>query len=665
MDRRVFARLNAVKKALLELGEEEFTVNDFCECVVFAFFAESNFLFLGKPFTQLLFCSSNETFPSSINSFFNSLELGFLPKCRITSCSEALRLKLIDCCQLDWSKYEPGLLGALYEIGISDRSSNGVFYTSKANIHRCIEPLFVDELISEYEASLEDLPKMLELYRKIAGLVFLDPTCGTGNFLVETLVVLRRLETDIIRLTGKQDFRVVYYEQLFGIEMDPVSAGICDAALFLQNRVCDREQSLKCGTPLEEPLRPKRSSVICGDSLEINWNVITGTRRLNYIIGNPPFVYEKNAEQKAAMQIIFDDHPGCLRLDYAAAFIKKSSFCCADNVKCSLLVTSSVCQGEQAYYLWDEIFKDGVSIDFAYLPFLWKSDVDDYVDPIWAYCVIIGLSAEGRKEKRIYESDGHERKVQNINAYLKDLPNFFITAAAVPYSMPKPMYSDRTTNTGYISEREYRKLIASHEKTPQDYVPYIHARNSLYGKKNYYPMSEEVKAAFPRCDYIVICRHFSWKREYMPVMYFKDTVIVPNEGVYYIPYANLFLFGLLCSTMHNTWLRLSCGRLGENLRYSIQNAYNTFPMPEISNTLREKISAAAGELLDIREQLLKSNNMANLYNEMPMKLKSAHMKLDYYVDKIYSDTELYGEKQRLAILLKQYQYEKKCHGDTK
>ena len=670
MDISAFVRVRTLRNALIAAGSPENEASELCIRTVLTLMCEAASFFLGKPFTALIIGTQADDLPQKLEEFLASLP--FLRGQKAVKFpdrnSSELKERLISTAALNWLSVSPDLLGSFYEYGLSreTQNSSGIFYTSKDNIHRVIDHLFIDTMYEELESALGSKEQLLALNDKLSGMTFLDAACGGGNFLVETLAFLRSFETELAvalqELGVEMKRKVSYGRQVFGIEYDIGAAECARYALMIQNRISDFRQADRTDGVLSSPTIADGSNIVTGDSLLINWHTAAGNK-ISFVFGNPPFVYKKSSEQLEGMELIFDEGTDCSALDYCAAWLRKASFICAEGTKCAFLTTSSICQGEQAAILWNQVFSERTDIDFAFRPFIWVGDVDMFTDRVQTYCVIVGFSsARPNKHKQIFETaPSYDRCIEakNINAYLLDLPNVLIYPADRSLSGLSEMLNTKNYPDG-ITEAEYLQMLRE-GRAVDEYIPYIHARDSLYGKRLVckVPIAEQK----PPTNYICIPRTSSIKRAYIPIMFFRNSRLAFNEGVHYIPNADPFLFGLLCSSMHNAWTKLTCGRLANNLRYSIRYCYNTFPVPICSQQQRKAISQAATNILEIRSKKL-GKALAELYDEMPIDLRTAHMKLDFHVDRLYSPASFIDEKQRLDTLIRLYEERRTDNGHT-
>ena len=657
MDISAFVRLRSLRNAFINAGQPADEASSLCGRIALTLMCEVNGFFLGKPFTALLIHTPAPELSEQVAAFWRGLS--FLPQFNENSslrADEAVRQRLIDVAAVNWSSISPDLLGSFYEYALSREQQNdgGVFYTSKDNVHRVIDNLFIDELYEQLEAAYGNREQLENFGRKLCSLTFLDAACGGGNFLTETLAFLRSIETEMIlsmRDAGTvPDCYIDYNKQIFGIEYDSRSAAYARAALMVQNRISDIKQAAQLEGALRPVLYPE-NTIAVGDSLLINWRGVVGDR-ISYVIGNPPFVYQKSREQLEGMEAIFDEGIDCSSLDYCAAWVRKASYLCDSGTKCAFLTTSSICQGEQVAPLWENISRDGIKIDFAYRPYIWVSDIDQFSEvDVQTYCTIIGFSSASEGVRKLHELTGtadNVQIVQNISGYLEDMPDIYIKPSDVPLNGMPPL-SRTTTYPDYLTEMEYRRRL-SQGASENNFLPYLHGKKTLYGEQLYYEVTSEEQRT-PH-NYIAMSRTSSIKRSYLPIMYFENTALIANEGVFLATPATLYQFGLLCSTMHTVWTKLLSGRLANNLRYSIRIAYNTFPVPEATEEEQKVIADLAAQILQLRSA--QSKCLAELYDHMPIALRTAHSKLDYYVDKLYSSTVFTSRKQRLDILLGLY-----------
>ena len=267
------------------------------------------------------------------------------------------------------------------------RRQLGAHYTSKEVIHKIIDPLFLDELkaeleeIKKIENREEKEIKLQEYQRKLSSLTFLDPACGTGNFLVETFISLRKLENETLKelYTEQNSFKgdtpvKVTVEQFHGIEIDKEAANLAKKALLIAEQQLMKQTEKILNLPPDSLVLFRHPNIVAGNALRMDWNSVVSKTELNYIIGNPPYLGSSKLSdsQREDMNIVW---AGIKRaqLDYASAWFKKAAetMVCSE-VKTAFVATNSVCQGSQVPILWKNLFEMGIHIDFAYRPFKWE-----------------------------------------------------------------------------------------------------------------------------------------------------------------------------------------------------------------------------------------------------------------------------------------------------
>ena len=354
-----------------------------------------------------------------------------------------------------WHEISPPIFGAMFESTFSRENkqrASGMFYTGVENIHKVIDPLFLDDLRDEFELAKRKQIKnraaaLLELQNKIAALKFLDPACGSGNFLTETYLSLRRLENEILEelrpLINLPNNPVkVSINQFYGIEINSFAVAVAQVALWIAENQMLQETEGALGKNLQALPLKNYATIIHANALKIDWTSLFAIRNEelgirnsiphstfhipNYIIGNPPFVGArmKNPAQAADIQKIFYGWQNVGNLDYVACWFKKiSDFIAGTTIRAALVSTNSVCQGESVGTLWKNLFAAGVHIDFCHRTFKWLSDSENLAH---VHCVVVGFSsAPNPKPKKIFDG-GKVTIAKNINAYLVDGEDIFV-----------------------------------------------------------------------------------------------------------------------------------------------------------------------------------------------------------------------------------------------
>ncbi len=614
----------------------------------------------------------------------------------------------------DWSSISPTIFGAVFESTLNPetRRSGGMHYTSIENIHKVIDPLFLNDLREELDGILEQKvtktrEAKLETFReKLGGLTFLDPACGSGNFLTETFVSLRRLENEALRgLTYDQvlmdfgDTVKVHIGQFYGIEINDFAVSVAKTALWIAEHQMLKETAEILERNIDFLPLKTYANIVEGNALRIDWETVVPKDKLNYIMGNPPFVGNARLsnEQKVDREKIFGGKGG--DLDYVSCWYKKTAdFIENRSILCAFVSTNSICQGQQVAPLWKDLINSGISIIFAHKTFKWNSDSNDEAS---VYCVIIGFAKQYSKSKVIYD-DGREMLSENINPYLLNAPDIFIDKARKPLcDVPIAIKGFQPTDNGYLilNDKEKIELLKENPNSVKWIRPFITAREYIHGinrwclwlkdispaelnrnsgikkrvslckswresqvvtgdayKLKDVPMLMRPSSKFKEGTFIVLPRHSGEKRKYIPFG-FASKDCIPGDSVSIIPNATLYHFGVLCSNVHMAWMRVVCGRIKSDYRYSSDIVYNNFPWPTPTEAQKQKIERTAQAILDARA-LYPDSSLADLYDEltMPPELRKAHQLNDKAVMEAYGFWgKLNSESECVAELMKMYQ----------
>ena len=608
----------------------------------------------------------------------------------------------------DWSGINPTIFGAVFESTLNQetRRSNGMHYTSIENIHKVIDPLFLDSLKEEADrirnvSNKESRKKYFaDFRRKLGELRFLDPACGSGNFLTETYLSLRRLENEILKETfaGQMVFDVdgvinVHIDQFYGIELNDFAVNVAKTALWIAEFQMMKETEKIVQVDLDFLPLKSYTNIVEGNALRIDWEEVVPKDKLSYILGNPPFVgfSHMNAEQKADMQELF---PGVKNLDFVCGWYKKASdFSVGMEIETAFVSTNSIVQGETVSRFWAFLPDD--IINFAYRSFIWESEASHAAQ---VHCVIIGFSKKERSLKFIF--DGEKKTVaQNINRYLFDAPNVLVMSRAKPLcDVPKMVYGNKPADGGHlIIEKEDYEDFITREPQAQKYIkPLLGASEYLHGKKRWClwlvgaspaelkkcPLvyervqrcketrEQSIAAAIRKFAEtptlfaqrtqpvgkasVIIPRHSSETRKYVPFGFIGPEIIV-NDAVQILPDASLYHFGVIISNIHMAWMRAICGRIKSDYRYSKDVVYNNFPFPTPTEEQKSAIEKTAQGILDARE-LYPDSSLADLYDPltMPPELRKAHEANDKAVEKAYG-RKFADEAEIVAYLMQEYQ----------
>lgn len=598
--------------------------------------------------------------------------------------------------EFDWSNISPTIFGAVFESTLNPetRHSGGMHYTSIENIHKIIDPLFLNDLKFEFNniksIAIEKTrtKKLIEFQNKLSSLYFLDPACGSGNFLTQTYISLRELENELLICLSGGQFMLdtggiikVDIKQFYGIEINDFAAIVAKTALWIAESQMMKKTEEILFTNLDFLPLKSYAHIIEGNALELDWEDIIPKNKLNFIMGNPPFLGARlmNKSQKIDMDLVFNKMKGLKNLDYVSAWYKKSVLYTKDTSIVSAFVsTNSITQGDQPTILWKPILELGVNIDFAYRTFKWNSETKDKAA---VHCVIIGFSYNNKKEKTLYSNEFINNKVENINPYLIAAPNIFIENRKTNISnAPKLDFGNMPNDGGFLSNYstdDKDKLIHDFPIAKKMFKQFLGATEFINNKKRWCLwltniLPNEIKSVppiinaiknvqeirsqssreatkklanipylfgeirQPNNDYLIIPRHSSETRKYIPIGYMNKDVICGDANLI-LENANLYLFGVLTSNVHMAWVKSICGRIKSDYRYSINIVYNNFPWCTPSKEQKYKIEKTAQAILDARN-LYPENSLADLYNEMlmPLELRRAHQQNDKAVMEAYN-----------------------------
>ncbi len=615
---------------------------------------------------------------------------------------QGIRNVLLNCAPFDWSEISPEIFGSLFQAVLSsaERRSLGAHFTSERNIRRLIEPLFLRDLWAELAEARHDAKKLEKLRRKIGQLRFLDPACGCGNFLVVTYRELRLLDIEILKLqfaaSGQYVTDVgavtnVRLEQMYGLEIKPVSALIAQTALWLTDHQCNRLLKNVVGLVVASIPLAKTSQILTGNALQTDWGgLLSEGKVFDFVIGNPPFLghHYQNIEQKADLIQVFNSKNSLGTLDFVCCwFIKAARLIQNTNTKVAFVSTNSISQGEQVGLLWNEMWKYKIFIHFAHNTFRWNNEAPGVAA---VHCVIIGFAAFDNKEKWLFDysndinGDSIELKVKTLNPYLIEAQNILIINRAEPLcGTPRMLWGNKPTDGGSLlfdDEEELQTFLKKEAGAKRWIRPYMGGEDFIKNKKrwclwlkNITPpeldtlpevkqrvesvrkMRLESKAeatrkkantphvfaqvAQPETDYIAIPEVSSERRRYIPIAFISREVIASNT-IQFIPSDDLFLFGVLTSEMHMAWMRYVCGRLKSDYRYSNSIVYNNFPFPtEVGPAQRAAVEAAAQAVLDVRARYQTPPSAGDdphlttfqkLSNVIPPKLSAGRSLADLY-----------------------------------
>lgn len=622
----------------------------------------------------------------------------------------------------DWSEISPTIFGAVFESTLNPetRRSGGMHYTALENIHKVIDPLFLNDLKAEFEEICEikvnkTRENKLEQFRdKLASLTFLDPACGSGNFLTETYICLRRLENsalaEIIKADSKLEGQMIFggdvinpikvsISQFYGIEINDFAVTVAKTALWIAESQMLHETEEIVQQNIEFLPLKSYANITEANALRIDWESVVPKDKLSYIMGNPPFVGARlmGQEQKDDVFAIFDGVKNNGNLDYVSCWYKKATdLMTGTSIRAALVSTNSITQGEQVAILWKTLFEQGVHIDFAHRTFQWDNEASLKAH---VHCVIVGFSiAPNMAEKRLFDG-GTSKIVKNINGYLVEADDVFIESRNKPIcAIPEIGIGNQPIDGGHylFTAEEKTEFINKEPASEKWFKPWYGAQEFIDNKPRYclwlrhcppnelrkMPMclkrveavrgfrlsskrASTVKLAdtptrfqtenFPTDNYIVIPEVSSEKRRYIPIGFMSPDVLCSNR-VKISESATLYHFGVLTSNVHMAWTRAVCGRLEMRYCYSKDIVYNNFPWPNPDEKQKALIEKTAQAILEARA-LYPDCSLADLYDEttMPPELRKAHQMNDYAVMKAYGFDVKMTESECVAELMKMYQ----------
>lgn len=622
----------------------------------------------------------------------------------------------------DWQSISPTIFGAVFESTLNPetRRSGGMHYTSIENIHKVIDPLFLDDLKDEFDRLKSDpvektRNRNLSAFQdKLAGLNFLDPACGSGNFLTESYLALRRLENDLVKvLLGDQILMgaalpspiKVSIHQFYGIEINDFAVSVGKTALWIAEAQMMKKTEDIIHSHLDFLPLKSYANIAWGNALQIDWEGVVPKAELDFVMGNPPFVgYSlQSKDQKNDLLAVYVDETGkpyksAGKIDLVAGwYFKAAALMAGTDIRTAFVSTNSITQGEQVAGVFKPLYQRfGIHLDFAYRTFKWASEASDQAA---VHCVIVGFSQrENPGEKWIYSGET-SNKVELINPYLVEAPVVFIESNNKPLcDVPQMLKGSSPVDGGHLllSNEEYIQVLTKEPNTAQFIKPFFGAKEFLHNIKRWclwlenispteiksstqilervkktreFRLSSSKKATQryadyptrfmeirqPNTNYILIPRHSSENRRYIPLGFMEPSSICGDANIL-LPDATHYHFGILTSNVHMAWMRTVCGRIKSDYRYSINIVYNNFPWPSPSPAQQVQIETTAGAILAARA-LYPDCSLADLYDEitMPKELRRAHQANDKAVLAAYGFDKNIRESQCVAELMRRYQ----------
>ena len=624
---------------------------------------------------------------------------------------------------IDWSQISPTIFGGIFESTLNPetRRSGGMHYTSPENIHKVIDPLFLDDLKREFAAIRDEeglTPRrkksaLARFHAKLCSLKFFDPACGSGNFLTETYICLRKLEDAVLSelQQGQSGFvftndeelgKRISLNQFYGIEINDFAVTVAESALWISRLKANGENFMFYEVGDDDfPLR-ESAHIVEGNALRLDWNEILAAEQCSFIMGNPPFYggMFMTSTQKNEMKDVFHNLKGVGELDYVTAwYVKSAEYAKGYPVRCCFVSTNSICQGLAVGIFWKFIKEElGFDIDYAYKTFVWGNEASDQAH---VHVVIVGFSDRlfGRNEKWILTSDDKLIECNHINGYLMPAADAYVTEISKPLSnVPHMRFGSMPRAKGFtLSKEDKERFIKENPLCVKWIHPYWGAEEFLNNKERYCLWlvdadKEEImqcplvverinqvreerlasKAAGTRKfadtpalfaqiaqpegegDYLLVPRVSSEKRSYVPVAFVNNNVIC-SDLAFLVPNASLYHFGIMSSQFHNAWIRMVAGRMKSDYRYAKDLVYNTFIWPQATQEQRKIIESCSQTILDIRAQY-SNEKIGDIYKreKMPDNLLTAHKLLDSAVEDAYGVGFRGNEDKIVAHLFKLY-----------
>ena len=649
----------------------------------------------------------------------------FTERTRIPSFNSTLRKLLLDCSGMYWGDISPAIFGAMFQ-GVleaqhpderrqTSRRELGAHYTSERSILRVINPLCMDDLLSELHAPKRTKSSLRALYDKLPTLTFLDPACGCGNFLVIAYRELRRIEMDLIaEIFGAQPGILdvstlcrVTVHQFYGIEIDEAAAHIARVALWITDHQMNLEAAERFGTTRPTVPLVVAPTILRANALQTDWRELLPAGRCSFVLGNPPFIGAKymNDSQRADVAPIFAPLANGGLLDYVAAwYVKAAEYIHGHTtIDVAFVSTSSITQGEQVGVLWPWLLGHGIHIRFAHRTFKWRNEG---MGVAAVDCVIVGFGLRDPEKRTLYlypdgiRGEPTAQAAKNINPYLADATDVALQRRGSPLCADAPAMGigNKPIDDGnYLFTTAERDTFLANEPGAAPYFRrWLGGDEFLNGYERWclwlgdaepaalkaLPLAMQRVAAvrkfraasrsaptrrlaetprrfhvecMPDADSLVIPKVSSERRNFIPIGFFGPDTLA-SDLLFVIPNATLYHFGLLSSSMHNAWMRYVAGRLESRYRYSVHIVYNNFPWPqEVSEEKRRRVAAAADGVLAARAAHPRST-LAELYDPdaMPNDLVAAHRELDKAVDAAYSYRAGKDDAARVAFLFELY-----------
>ena len=620
--------------------------------------------------------------------------------------SRRTRMLMLKCGEYNWAEINPDIFGSMIQAVINpdDRAGLGIHYTSVPNIMKVIRPLFLDELTEEFVRVKDDAKKLNMLMLRLSKIKFFDPACGSGNFLIIAYKSIRELEIQIwkrLRQLGSTQlpFSNIALTQFYGIEIDEYACDTAKLSLWLAEHQVNNLFWKELGSKVDALPLGKSGNIVCGNACRLDWNTVcphTADEEV-YVMGNPPYLGSsmQDNDQKRDKDIVFAQNKNYKNLDYIGCwFLKGAEYISGTKAICSFVSTNSICQGEQVAMMWKPIDKLNCRIKFAYKSFKWKNNAKHNAG---VTCTIIGIADKNKIKECLLIDGSNVCKVPFINYYLLPTANIYIQGLVNPISnIPTMDYGSKAADGGNLIMSETEKNDIINENNSELLKTLIGSQEFINGEERFClwitdknfdialscpkirtrieavrnmrlnsPKQATIKDAdrphqfseirYQPTDAIIVPAVSSERREYIPIGFVDKNTVISNSA-FAVYDAELWLFSLLTSKIHNVWVRTVGGRLEERIRYSATLCYNTFPFPKITKEQKEHLTELAEEVLLTRENHTEMT-LGEMYNPetMPDDLKQAHHELDIAVEQCYRPEPFTSDDERLEYLFKLYE----------
>ena len=740
---KLFDELLAVNPELNTTIIGRHALNVFFTRLLFCFFAEDTGIFRKSQFTDAV-ATLTQPDGSDVSQFltdlFSALDIAdpaskpthlagfpyvngrlFTIKAdhTVPTFNKKARELLLESGRLLWNEINPDIFGSMFQAVVTpgQRSDLGQHYTSVPNILKTIEPLFLDGLKEQFDASFDSAPKLDALLRRIAQIKVFDPACGSGNFLVIAYKELRKLEHAILeRLQALQGDKYtldllgsrINVEHFYGLEIDDFAVEVAILSLWIAKHQMNVEFREKFGIDL--PLIPLKETgqIKQGNATRTDWQSVcpNGGEEEIYLIGNPPYKGGKSqkAEMKADYPFVFGNRVHSKDLDYIALwFVKGADYIEGTRAQLAFVTTNSVVQGEHVGLMFPMIFEKGLEIGYAYTSFKWENNARRNAGVSVA---VINLRNQSSGPKYIY-TDDMRIEATNINGYLADAPSVFVYRRTRPLSpqLPRMVLGSMPKDGGhlllepsqlgelgtsdpaaqalvkrYVGSAEFIGDIERYCLWIEDKdlplartIPFVAERLAAVSRWRSESSADTTaqyaahpnrfkQVAYKPTESIIVPRVSSERRAYIPIGYLDPGVVI-SDAANAVYEAEPWLFSILTSRMHMAWTRAVAGQLETRIRYGAYIVYNNFPLPHLSAPVRERLTEAAIRILDVRE-FHSDKTLAELYDPelMPDDLRLAHQSVDDLVDGVYRSRAFDSDEERLSLLFGLY--ERATTGET-